>query len=198
MAEYLGQTPEEIDDHIEYGHVLDFKRIKRFPEAVSAEKAREIEGEDTRAKPLFENKNGKVRNHWNKRPISYMAEKVERGQQYEIPYSIAASIHHGNFEAMIADLSGDKTQFDIESPPSLAWIKQALVTGHIYLLQALSTLNKFFALGFDLKSTGEGFENVWRKAATSEASGDYNLMTTPCINPSEYAGRSGDPPQELH
>jgi hypothetical protein len=133
MAEYVRRTPEEIDDYIEYGHVLDFKRIKLFPEAVSAEKAREIEGEYARVKPLFENKNGKVRNHWNKHPISYMAEKVERGQQYEIPYSIAASIHHGNFEAMIAHLSGDKTQFDIESPPSLAWVKQALVSGHVYL-----------------------------------------------------------------
>jgi hypothetical protein len=97
MAEYLRRTPEELDDYIEYGHVLDFKRIKLFPEAVSAEKAREIEGEYTRVKPLSENKNGKVRNHWNKHPISYMAEKVERGQQYEIPYSIAASIRHGNF-----------------------------------------------------------------------------------------------------
>src|SRR6266851_1412780 len=172
MAEYVRRTPEEIDDYIEYGHVLDFKRIKLFPEAVSAEKAREIEGEYARVKPLFENKNGKVRNHWNKHPISYMAEKVERGQQYEIPYSIAASIHHGNFEAMIAHLSGDKTQFDIESPPSLPWVKQALVSGHVYLLQVLNTLNTFFDLGFDLKSAGEEFENVWRKAATSAASGD--------------------------
>jgi hypothetical protein len=171
MAEYLKRTPEEIADYIEYGHVLDFKRIKLFPEAVSDEKASEIEDEYTRVKPRFENKNGKVRNHWNKHPISYMAEKVERGQQYEIPYSIAASIHHGNFEAMIAHLSGDETQLDIDSPPSLAWVKQALVSGHVYLLQALNTLNTSFDLGFDLNAAGEEFEKVWRKPATSAASG---------------------------
>ncbi len=172
MAEYLRRTPEEIEDYIEYGHVLDFKRIKLFPEAVSAEKAREIENEYNRVKARFENKTGKIRNHWNKHPISYMAEKVGRSQQYEIPYSLAASIHHGNFEAMIAHLSGDETQLDIDSPPSLAWVKQALVSGHVYLLQALNTLNTFFDLGFDLNSAGEEFEKVWRKPATSAASGD--------------------------
>jgi hypothetical protein len=30
MAEYLSRTLEEIEDYIEYGHVLDFKRIKLF------------------------------------------------------------------------------------------------------------------------------------------------------------------------
>ncbi|SRR6266513_3203528 len=169
MAEYLRQTPDEIDDYIEYGHVLDFKRMKLFPEAVSAEKAREIENEYARVKARFENKNGKMRNHWNKHPISYMAEKVGRAQQYEIPYAIAASIHHGNFEAMIAHLSGDESLPEIESPPSLAWVKQALVSGHVYLLQALNTLNTVFDLGFDLGAAGEAFEKVWRKAAASGA-----------------------------
>jgi hypothetical protein len=84
----------------------------------------------------------------------------------------AAPIHHGNFEAIIAHLTGNKTQFDIESPPSLAWVKQASVSGHVYLLQALNALNTFFDLGFDLKLAGEEFENVWRRAATSAASGD--------------------------
>ncbi len=73
---------------------------------------------------------------------------------------------------MIAHLSGDETQLDIDSPPSLAWVKQALVSGHVYLLQALNTLNTFFDLGFDLNSAGEEFEKVWRKPATSAASGD--------------------------
>jgi uncharacterized protein DUF5677 len=172
MAEYLRQTPEEIDDYIEYGHVLDSKRIKMFPEAVSPEKAREIEEEYNRVRPRFENKDGKVRGHWNRHSISYMAHKIGRGEQYEIPYSLAASIHHGNFEAMIAHISGDETQIEIESPPSLQWVNQALVSGHVYLLQALNTLNTFFDLGFDLELAGNEFENVWRKAATSAASGD--------------------------
>ena len=168
-AEYLRRTPEEIEDYVEYGHVLDFKRIKLFPEAVSAEKARQIENEYNRVEPRFE-KDGRVRGQWNKHSIFDMAAKVEREQQYKIPYSLAASIHHGNFEGMIAHLSGDETQVEIESPPSLAWVKQALVSGHVYLLQALNTLNTFFDLGFDLQAAGEQFEKVWRKAPTSAAS----------------------------
>jgi len=73
---------------------------------------------------------------------------------------------------MIAHLSGDETRLDIESPPSLAWVKQALVSGHVYLLQALNTLNTFFDLGFELNAAGEEFEKVWRKPATSAALGD--------------------------
>jgi len=170
MAEYLRQVPEEIDDYIEYGHVLDLKRMKMFPEAVSAEKARQIEEEYNRVRPRFENKEGKVRGHWNRHSISHMAHKIGRGEQYEIPYSIAASIHHGNFEAMIAHISGDETQIEIESPPSLHWVNQALVSGHVYLLQGLNTLNTFFDLGFDLHAAGEQFEKVWRKPARSAAS----------------------------
>lgn len=169
-AEYLRRMPEEIEDYVEYGHVLDFRRIKLFPEAVSAEKAREIENEYNRVKPRFE-KDGRVRGQWNKHSIFDMAENVEREQQYKIPYSLAASIHHGNFEGMIAHLSGDETELNIESPPSLAWVKQALVSGHVYLLQALNTLNTFFDLGFDLNAAGEEFEKVWRKPTTSAASG---------------------------
>jgi hypothetical protein len=172
MAEYLRRTPEEIEDYIEFGRVLDFKRIKLYPEAVAAEKAREIENEYNRVKPRFENRDHKVRSHWNKHSISYMADKVGRGQQYEMPYSLAASIHHGDFEAIIAHLSGDEARLDIDQPPSLAWVKEALVSGHVYLLQAVDTLNDFFGLGFDsrLKAAGEAFEKVWRKAATSAAS----------------------------
>jgi hypothetical protein len=116
-------------------------------------------------KSRFENKDGRVRNQWNKHPISYMAEKIGRGEQYEIPYSLAASIHHGNFEAMTAHLSGDKTQLDIDQPPSLEWITQALISGHVYLLQALDTLNDFFKLGFDtqLKEANQEFQRVWKR-----------------------------------
>jgi hypothetical protein len=172
MAEYLRRTPKEIEDYIQYGRVLEFKRTKAFPEAVSPEKAGEIEDEYNRVKPRFANRDGKVRGHWNRHSIAYMAEKIGRGQQYEISYSLAASIHHGNFEAMVAHLTGDEKQIEIESPPSMAWVNQALVSGHVYLLQALDTLNTFFDLGFDLQAAGDEFEKVWRKAAKSVASGD--------------------------
>ncbi len=164
MAEYLRQVPDEIEDYVEYGHVLFYKRLKQHPGAASAEMAANIQKEYNRVKPRFENK-GRIRNQWNKHPISYMAERVGRAAQYEISYSLAASIHHGNFEAMTANLSGDKAQIDIEQPPSLEWVNQALASGHVYLLQALDTLNDCFKLEFDsqLQEAGQTFTKVWNE-----------------------------------
>jgi len=64
---------------------------------------------------------------------------------------------------MTAHLSGDKAQLDIEQPPSLEWVNQALACGHVYLLQALDTLNDCFKLGYDsqLKNAGDAFKKVW-------------------------------------
>jgi hypothetical protein len=164
MAEYLRQVPDEIEDYVEYGHILFYKRSKLNPGVASEKMAANLEREYNRVKSRFE-KDGRIRSQWNKHPISYMAEKVGRAEQYELSYSLAASIHHGNFEAMIAQLSGDKAQLDIEQPPSLEWVTQALASGHVYLLQALDTLNDMFNLGFDsrLRSAGEAFKEVWRK-----------------------------------
>ena len=168
MAEYLRNTPAEMDDYIEYGRVLDLKRLKMYPDSVSPEKAREIEREYNRVAPRFTNKHGKVRNHWNKHPMAFMAQQIGRSQQYEVPYSLAASIHHGNFEAMISHLSGDEASIDIDQPPSLRWLNQALASGHVYFLQALATLNEFFNLGFELRlsAAGAAFEGVWRTSTT--------------------------------
>ncbi len=165
MAQYLRNTPEEMEDYIEYGHVLALKRLQMFPESFPAEQAREIEREYNRVTPRFKNKHGRVRNQWNKHPLSFMARQVGRSQQYEIAYSLAASFHHGNFEAMTAQLIGDESSLDIQEPPSLRWIRQALASGHVYLLQALTTLNEFFSLGFDsrLSVAFSAFEEVWRK-----------------------------------
>lgn len=94
-----------------------------------------------------------------------MAEKIGRKDQYEVPYSLAASIHHGNFEALTAHLSGDRSALDVDSPPSLEWIQQALASGHVYLLQALDTLNDLLKLGFDerLRLAGKEFEKIWQE-----------------------------------
>lgn len=162
MAEYLRQNPKEVDDYLAFGYVIQFKRLKMFSNAVEAKVVRKTERLYNKVKSQFATKTG-VRNQWNKHSIAYMAEKIGRKQQYEISYSIAASIHHGNFEAMIAHLSGGKEILEIEQPPSLEWIAQALMSAHICLLHALDTLNDCFALGFDqrLKEASETYAKVW-------------------------------------
>lgn len=163
MAEYLRRTPSEIDDYCDYSCILSYKRLKQFPNTVAPELVASIEKNYLSVRPRFE-KNGRVRNQWNRNSIYDMAKAVGRADQYELSYSIAASIHHGNFEALTAHLSG-LNSLDIEQPPSLAWTRQALVSGHVYLLQALDTLNDMLSLGFDsqLRTAGDEFTVEWRK-----------------------------------
>lgn len=165
MAEYLKQVPSEIDDYINYWPILQLRRLNYYPEPVPQGLVADAEREYERVKTQFQDQRGKVRNSWNKHPISHMAEKIGRRDQYDLAYSVATSVHHGNFEGMTAHFSGSKSALDFDSPPSLAWVRQALVSGHTYLLQALHTLNDLLRLGFDerLRRAGEEFENVWRK-----------------------------------
>jgi Family of unknown function (DUF5677) len=164
MAEYLRLVPEEVEDYMGYSNVIGFKRLKQYSGPVSEEEFAEFEKGYKQVKARFE-VNGKVRRQWHKHPIPYMAEKVGRTDEYELSYSIAASIHHGNFEALMAHLRLHETSFEVEQPPSLAWIKEALVAGHVYLLHSLITLNEVCSLGFHsrMDATQEEFEKIWRK-----------------------------------
>ena len=134
-------------------------------QVASPETLANVEKQYKKVKPRFTNPKGKVRPQWNKHPISYMAEKIGRADQYDLSYSLAASIHHGNAEAVIAHLSGRADAVELDQPPSLVWIDQALMSGHIYLLQALDTLNDQFNLGFDadLKRADTRFQSVWKR-----------------------------------
>ena len=69
--------------------------------------------------------------------------------RYELPYSVAASMHNENFEAMLAQIEGDEKNLSIVELPSTEWVVQALISGHMHLLQALDTLNDCLQLGFD-------------------------------------------------
>jgi hypothetical protein len=79
--------------------------------------------------------------------------------------SIAASMHHGNVEATMAHMEGNEHKMTIVDPPALAWVEQALISGHVYLLQALDTLNDCLRLGFEsrLEAANREFRDVWGK-----------------------------------
>src|ERR1017187_7722009 len=97
MAEYLRTNVSEVDDYFEYGRVLMWKRLQQYSDKFTPEKIKEVEGEYNRVRQRFTTKNGDVRNHWNKNSIRRMAAAIGREKQYELPYSIAASMHHGNY-----------------------------------------------------------------------------------------------------
>ena len=167
IAEYLRRNGSEVDDYIEYGRVLMWKRVQQDPDGFTPEKRKEVEDEYNRVKPRFADKKGVVRKQWNKNSIHHMAPAIGREKQFESPYSVAASMHHGNLEGMLTHIKGKKEELSIEELPSMEWVKEALISGHLYLLQSLETLNNCVQLGFDkrLEAANEEFRRVWKNVA---------------------------------
>lgn len=168
-AEYLRRHPEEAGDYIDFGQVVLWKRYQwvneNTPEVGSGqlpEAVRRLEENFSRVKSRFTN-NGRLRNHWHRKSIAQMAEDVGRKRQYELPYGIACSIHHGSFEGVLSYFEGKGGDASFGAPPSLEWITQGLIFGHTSLLQALDTLNDCLSLGFDKKIKGafEKYRQVW-------------------------------------
>jgi hypothetical protein len=170
MAEYLRMNDSEVDDYLEYGRVLMWKRVQQYPDGFTPAEIKKAEDEYNRVVPRFANKNGVVRNQWNKKSIRRMAVETGREKQYELPYSMAASMHHSNFEAMLSHTKGEENTLSIEELPSMKWVLQALLSGHVYLLQALSTLNSCLQLGFDgrIGVAGKRANIVWKPFSTAK------------------------------
>ncbi len=162
-AEYLRLNANEIEDYVEFGKILSWRRYQwlrdNIPDRVkhlSPEDVKKIEDEYNQVKARFTNSKGRERFQWSTKSIGKMAEEIGRRKEYDFPYSIACSIHHANIEGL-------KAVSDV--PPSIAWIKEALVTAHANLWSALSTLNDICNLGFSdkLKTAQESHSQVWKE-----------------------------------
>jgi len=81
MAEYLRRTPQEIDDYLEFGHVLNWKQLQLDPDLFKPRQKKKIRTEYDRVKSRFENRRGKVRDHWNSHSIRQMANVLGRQNQ---------------------------------------------------------------------------------------------------------------------
>lgn len=176
-AEYLRRHLEEAEDYIDFGHVVMWDRyqwIKRnSPEAartLSPEAVCQLEENFNRVKHRFASKQKdkcRIRGQWYRQNFSQMAENVGRKPGYELPYSIACSIHHASFEGMLSYFEGKGSDVSFGAPPSLEWVPDALIFGHECLLQALDTLNDCLKLGLDEKIKGatERYQQVWTQLA---------------------------------
>jgi hypothetical protein len=181
QAEYLRRNPTEADDYVDFGRVLAWRRyewlLKESPaeaSKISLAKAEGLRDEYQRVKPKFEDSKGRVRLQWSKKTIAQMAREIGRDDQYDLAYSLGASMHHVNAEGLLAYVDASQPLLLYDAPPSMAWVAQALVSAHVYVLLVLDTLNDCCNLGFDerLKKAGEALVSVWRtdaSAVTSEA-----------------------------
>jgi len=171
-SEYLRRNPAEVDDYLDFGRVIHWRRyqwlLSESPEdakRMSADQVLNIEVEYDRVKPKFSDTKGRVRNRWSTKTIREITEAVGRVKEYELPYSLGASLHHSNAEGLLAYLDHRDGKIVLDSPPSFEWVPEALLMAHTNLLTALDTLNDACDLGFTdkLKAAVESFHKVWRK-----------------------------------
>lgn len=154
-AEYLRRHPGEVEDYLEFSKVLRWRRIRWLVENRPSEASalppnvrKQVEEDYNQAKARFTNAGGRVRDRWHKKPIRQIAEDIGGEKEYELPYTIACSIHHGNFEGLSAAFSLKDGVIVPDPPPSVSWVEKALVAARTNLWFALNTLNDACALSF--------------------------------------------------
>lgn len=178
MAEYLRRNPKEQADYTAFGIVTSWQRYQKFKKdspavakTIRPEIIAELRKKYSRAAKRMKDKNGKLRRQWHRKPLRNMAEEIGLGEQYSTPYGLAASMHHGSFEGVAAHLTIQPGEMTFGEPSAEGWIEPALVSGHIYILQLLETLNRAMRLGFkaQLAKAVEEFVRVWKGQTKEQA-----------------------------
>ena len=171
MAEYLRRNSREQADYTAFGIVTSWQRYQKLKKdsptvakAVRAENVDELRKKYGRAANRMKDKNGKLRRQWHRKSLRQMAEEIGLGEQYAIPYGLAASMHHGSFEGVAAHLGLEPEVVTFGEPSAEAWIEPALISGHVYILQLLETLNRAMRLDFKarLATANEEFMRGWK------------------------------------
>ena len=155
-AEYLHRNPAEVAKYVEFSKVLLWRKLVWLQNdnpakasSIPQEVTKRIEDEFNQVKPRFENGRGRVRWQWSEKTIRQIAQDIEREAEYDLPYSVSCSIHHGSFEGLLAHFDFEREETAFVPPPSIQWIEEALLSVHVNVWFALNTLNDSCALTFD-------------------------------------------------
>lgn len=166
-AEYLRRNPDELQDYLEFGKLIGWDRVRfarrHSPSRITEEVGRQAEDRFNEAKGRFTRPNGEVRQKWSKKQIRQIAKDIGCEREYDLPYAIASSIHHANFEGLLTNFDFTNEEAVPAPPPSLAWIERALLAAHGNLYHAVDTLNNCCNLDLQQKIDGarQKYIEVW-------------------------------------
>lgn len=152
-AEYLRRHPAEVEDYLEFRKILLWRRIHWLHENSPNEANRIPPEEMKRLKDDYEQAKARLKNElsWSKKSIRKIAVEIGCEKEYELPYAIACSIHHHNFEGLAAHFALEGGVAKPNPPPSRAWVKQALTAAFANLWFALNTLNGSYGQDYSEK-----------------------------------------------
>jgi len=171
-AEYLRRHPKETEDYIEFSKVILWRRLEWLQghdpsnaNVIDSSVKSKVEDDFDQVKARFPDGRGKVRFQWSKKSIRAIAKEIGREKEYDLPYAIACSIHHGNFEGLSAHFAFEDGEITRDPPPSRAWVRTALLAVHVNLWFVLGTLNDSCGLNFHetLDDAHNVLVNVWKR-----------------------------------
>jgi hypothetical protein len=167
-AEYLRRHPEEVQDYLEFGKVILWRRLKWLSEyrpSGTFPVPKQVEDDYNQVKARFIDGRGNVRHRWSPKGIGAIARDIGREREYELPYAMACSIHHANFEGLLPHFNFEGELAAPQFPPSDSWVGEALLTAHANLYSAIGTLNEACKLDFQqrIDHAGQTFVQLWSK-----------------------------------
>lgn len=163
-AEYLRLHPGHYEDFTEFYHVEKFKEIaflkEYLPDAYASlepELVQSIEAEMNRVRDHFGN-----RHSWCKHNLAEQAKQSDYLHSYRLVQPIGSGFVHVGPYGMQRRFDKED-QFRIDVPPSLNWVEQSLVSGHVLGLGMVRTLIRCFHPEMEATVFVE-LENDYRKA----------------------------------
>ena len=155
IAEYLRRNPNDVQDYLDFSKVLLWRRICWLQKSnlnqasrISPNQLKNAENDFNQVKTRFTDKKGRLRVTWSKKNIREMAEEIGQKDAYDLPYAIACSIHHANFEGLLSNFALDDETLTPDPPPSKAWVARSLTAAWASLWFALNTLNEACGLQY--------------------------------------------------
>jgi hypothetical protein len=151
-AGYLAKNPTEVGNYLDYHWIKQQKLLeymrKEDPtnfQRLTQSDIDDIDREYARVAPQFKDSKGRVRKEWSVKNLRERAEAVGMGPLYPTFYSMASSIHHGDFSGLASQVSGGA--FRPQIAPSLHAVKNALIMGHQSVLVIISNFNDIGEFG---------------------------------------------------
>ena len=149
----LKTDPQAFQDYISFEPITR-KRLYNLmnpgrQKTIDPDVLAEMNKDYAAAKPDFENKKGQLRQNWSNRKIRDRAKAAGLEELYHRPYHLASSMHHYDFQALVASMDPESDELGIEPAPSMRWLGEALSTAHGSLVRALDHYLDVAKIGFE-------------------------------------------------
>lgn len=150
-AEYLRQTPTELDAYLGWAWIEKNKDLRYLREnlphllpQLTQNDMETVERKFRAVRHLFEDNNGRIRPSWCSLNLADRATRVGLAEMYDRLNRLSSGFIHGTIGGLTRhfDLGEDRDRIAV--PPSLKYCDLALISGHHFTCFIVETLAKTF------------------------------------------------------